>query len=523
MASPTMEVDRIIPRDVVLVLDTSGSMEGDKLEQAKSAATYVLKHLNSEDRFNIIAFSTGINHFAYDLQSRSRVDEAISWLAKIPSLGGTNINLALLEALSLNNVQDDIQPGRPMVILFLTDGLPTEGITDIYQIIDNVAGSAGKNLRFFAFGVGDDVNTELLDTLTTDNQGQVQYVRPGEKIDEEVSSLYAKIQAPVLTNLKLDFGDIVADEVYPAVLPDLYSGSQLIITGRYRIPVDSSGRTRIKLSGQVNSGTETYVYQADFTNDQRIADANSYIPRLWATRKIGYLLNQIRYQGENPEWVDAIIQLSLRYGIITPYTSFLIEEHDVFTSEGLDQAADELAETYSGPVVGAEAVGKADAESNLRSAESISQPAMSENKSGQQFEDSAIKYVADKTFIFQDGVWIDSEFDPSENKPIKIGFGSEAYFDLLSRYSSLGKILSLGDQVIFIINGDVYEIITDEEGVSSLPPIEIWGQKQGEDDQLSEDKFTLSKLFQSVCSAPFFTGLVLIIYPWRKEKTARFS
>jgi len=515
MASPTVETDRVVPRDIVLVLDTSGSMEGDKLDQAKEAARYVLNHLNPEDRFNVVAFSTGVKRFASQLQPISRALEAISWFERMPALGGTNINLALLDAVSHRNPTEDSSGERPLVLIFLTDGLPTEGVTDIYQILGNTRHNSTSYLRLFAFGVGNDVNTELLDSLATENGGLVSYVRPHERIDEEVSSLYSRIQTPVLTDLKLDFGEILVDEIYPAVLPDLYSGSQLILTGRYRLPESSSGRTRIKLSGQVNSRTETYTYQADFGFDQERSTSNEYIPRLWATRKIGYLLSQIRYQGENPEWVDAIIQLSVRYGIITPYTSFLIEEHDFYNVEGLDQAADELVEVYSGPAVGAEAVGKADAESNLRSAESIPQPAISGEPSGGIADRPAINYVANRTFLYQEGVWIDSQFDPESMEVIKISFGSDVYFDLLSTQPSLGKILALGEQVIFVYNSSAYEIVPGEEGVSNLPQELV--QENNSLQPRPGEELTNNQRLRSYCSAPFLTGLVLLGWRWGKS------
>lgn len=514
MVSPSIDIDQIVPRDIVLVLDTSGSMEGDKLYQAKQAAAYVLEHLNQEDRFNVIAFSTGLKRFDYDLQPRSRAAEAVSWLERLPALGGTNINLALLEALSLNGQAGDFGSGRPLVILFLTDGLPTEGITEIDQIINNVGGSASNNVRLFAFGVGDDVNTELLDTLADDNRGLVSYVRPGERIDEEVSTLYSRIKTPVLINLVLDFGDILVDEIYPPILPDLYSGTQLTLTGRYRIPGAGSGRTRIVLTGQVNSKIETYSYRADFGSEIDKYESNAYIPRLWATRKIGYLLSQIRYQGENQEWVGAIVQLSVRYGIITPYTSFLIVEHDIFSSEGFDDAAEELIQSYSGPAVGAEAVDKAEAESNLRSAESIPQPLLPTNSFGENTGQPALKYVADKTFLNRDGIWVDSLFDPGTMQTVSIGFGSEAYFELLSEHPFLGKILALGDQVIFVIGGKAYEIVLGEGDISQIP--EDFIQSNGKYEMEPDGIRSRIQNIRSFCSAPFLVGLVLL--GWGKGK-----
>jgi len=496
MAAPSVESNQIVPRDIILVLDTSGSMEGEKLNQAKEASKYVLSHLNQEDRFNVVAFSTGIKHFAHDLQPASRAAD-------------------LLEALSLRSDLVDGGRARPMVVLFLTDGLPTEGITDIQQIIANIQATASSSVRLFTFGVGDDVNTVLLDTLAADNRGLSSYVRPQERIDEEVSILYAKIKTPVLTDLVLDFGGILVDEIYPPDIPDLFLGTQLLLTGRYRLPAGNSGQTKIELSGYVNDDKKSFVYEADFVPDEMAGKSTSYIPRLWATRKIGYLLSQIRLRGENQEWVDAIVQLSIQYGIITPYTSFLIEESDFLTEEGLDEAAHDLMAEYSGPAVGADAVEKADAESKLRSAESFYQ---SEVQSGEYYNgvpQPVVKYVEDKTFLYQNGVWIDTTYQPGSMKTLKIGFGTQVYFDLLKSRPSFGKYLALGNQLIFVKSGIAYEIVEGEGELENLPS--QLSQPEGDTRSNQGEKLPdLSALRQpskpgrAFCAAPFLAGLAVL-------------
>ncbi|MGD2105566.1 MAG: VIT domain-containing protein, partial [Anaerolineae bacterium] len=255
LAAPTLEVakERIVSRDVVLVLDTSGSMDGEKLSQAKEALTYVLQHLNEGDRFNVIAFSSGLSRYASGLRSASEARRATDWVGDLEAMGGTNINRALLEALALTEGRSAREAReRPVVLIFLTDGLPTEGVTDIGQILANVESSAPDEVRLFPFGVGNDVNTVLLDSLAEQNRGATGYVRPGERIDEEVSALYAKIRTPVLTDLEIDFGKVMAEDLYPYPLPDLFAGSQLIAAGRYRLPLGYRGEGRIVLSGEVN-------------------------------------------------------------------------------------------------------------------------------------------------------------------------------------------------------------------------------------------------------------------------------
>jgi Ca-activated chloride channel family protein len=516
MAAPTVTADRVVPRDVVLVLDTSGSMDGEKLKQAKEASKYVMNHLNEEDRFNIIAFSTGINHFGLGLQGVSKVPEAVAWIDRMEALGGTNINLALLEALSIRSDQGESESGRPLVLLFLTDGLPTEGITEIDQIIANVRATTTSSVRLFAFGVGDDVNTLLLDTLTGDNRGISSYVRPQERIDEEVSALFAKIKTPVLTDLALDFGGILVEDIYPPVLPDLFSGTQLLITGRYRLPVGSSGKTKIELSGSVNAERKVYIYETDFSPREELGNSASTIPRLWATRKIGYLLSQIRLMGENKEWVDAIIQLSVQYGIITPYTSFLIEEHDIFSGEGLDEAAQDLVEEYSGPAVGAEAVNKADAESSMRSAESYYQPEITGGDFSKEGNQPIVKYIEDKTFLRQNGIWIDTAYEDDSRDTVKIGFGSEVYFDLLNNRPSWGKYLALGERLIFLDGDTVYEIVEEEGELSSLPS-QLSQPEEEAQIKKQEDPRELPGS-NSFCTAPLILGLAVLGFGMSKER-----
>src|SRR5258708_5262306 len=319
----TVDASKIIPKDVIVVLDQSGSMQGAKWQQARAAVSYVLKNLNAQDRFNAIVFSTGTRLYAKSLQPVAEAPKATQWVNGLDAEGGTDINAALTTATSMMDKE------RQTVVLFLTDGLPTEGVTDVQQILANVSKVSAPNLRIFAFGVGDDVDTFLLDSLSSTYHGASVYVRPNEDIEQKVSNLYSKINSPVLTALKLDFGNVTVDDIYPAdPLPDLFAGSQLVVVGRYR----ESGTATITLSGQINDKSQTYSYK-DLSFSEN-AGGQPVIPRLWATRKIGVLLNQIRLHGETPELVDTVTRLSVRYGIITPYTSYLIQEGDINAQTG---------------------------------------------------------------------------------------------------------------------------------------------------------------------------------------------
>jgi len=456
LAAPTVEVDEVIPRDVIMVLDTSGSMEGDKIEQARGALAYVLQHLNEEDRFNVIAFSTGLERYARRLRPASEADEALEWLADLEAIGGTNINRALLEALA--------QVGeRPTVLIFLTDGLPTEGVTEIEQILANVESSAPGNVRLFPFGVGDDVNTILLDTLAEQQRGVTAYVRPHERIDEEVSAFYSKISTPVLADVELDFGDdVLVEDTYPHPLPDLFAGAQLILVGRYR----GAGAARITLAGEVNGERRRFVYEGLFRAAGGAAHASArFIPRLWATRKIGYMLTQIRLHGEKEEWVEAVVELSVRYGVITPYTSFLIDEDDILTETGREEAEKNFLAAPTLAPYGAPVAEEAEVEGGMRQADSAG--------GGETLPEEAaqvVRLVGSKTFLLQDGVWIDTAFDPSRMTTVKVGFGSESYFDLLAARPEWGAYFALGDRVTFVAEGVAYEVVEGEGDPIEIPP-----------------------------------------------------
>jgi len=488
----TVDEDQIVPRDIIVVLDQSGSMFGDKWEQARDAATYVLDNLNPEDRFNVVAFSTGWRLYANDLQSPSEAAGAKQWLSTLEAVGGTEIDGALQQAFDLAD------PNRQSVVLFLTDGLPTEGETDIDKILDNARLNAPDNLRVFTFGVGDDVDTVLLDNLWRDFRGAGAYVRPNERIDEEVSNLYNKISAPVLTDIAIDFGDIVTDDLYPSEpLPDLFIGSQLIVAGRYR----DSGNTSLTLTGKVNGETQIFTY--DNLNFPANAGGEATIPRLWATRRIGALLNSIRLNGENPELVDSIVRLSIRYGIITPYTSFFIDETDIFTAQGREEAQETASQNLA-PLddmsSGDFAVGAADSANEMEAAEAApmaiptgtpmatSAPAPlpqtggggvaagTANDAEADFDapvaptdpnsnrapiQQTIQVVGDKTFLFQNGIWIDTTYDADTMIPQEVIFLSDAYFDLLDQYRGFSAVFALGDHIIVILDGIAYEILPE--------------------------------------------------------------
>ena len=454
------------------MFDTSGSMDGEKVSQAKAAATYVLDHLGEGDRFNIVSFNTATRLFAEKPVSLSRRGEGREFVKRLTAQGSTDINRALLEAVAGADKE------RPTVVIFMTDGLPTVGEKNPDRIVANVTSSAPKSVRLFAFGVGSDVDTVLLDQLSSSLRGTSAYVRPGQKIDEEVSGFYAKVSSPVLTDVKLDVQGVRVEELYPYPLPDLFAGNQLVIAGRYR----QGGPATIRLSGLVNGQPQSYTYNGTFA----ARGGDDFIARLWAQRKIGYLLAQIRLSGAKDELVKEVVALSTRYGIVTPYTSFLVQEPQLaLTQSGRDQLSRSAVApaptsasrrlrraAAAGPLAAAErsgekAVDRAVVESQLKASEQAAAPSVQQ-----------LRQVGDKTFLFSQNAWLDTAFDASKMQAEAIVFGSDRYFQLLGQYPEIGRYLALGDRVTVMLNGKAYAI--GGEGQTAAQPAAQPGAQPGQ-------------------------------------------
>lgn len=445
-----------IAKDIILVLDHSGSMEGEKFQQAQEALKYILGHLNQEDRFNIISFSTTIETYARNLRPAQESNAAIEWVSRQSAVGSTDINRALLEAAAMSDGE------HPTYVIFLTDGLPTEGEVDNSRIIDNFSRNAPEDLRLFSFGVGYDVDTYLLDSLTQEHHGTSTYVKPGDRLDEILSAFYSKISTPVLTNLALDFGNLKTYDIYPSPLPDLFAGSQIVVTGRYR----EAMTTNITLKGQVNGQIQTFKFLEQVFPKSSDDIFNSNLPRLWATRKIGHLLNQIRLNGPNQESIDQIVKISIRYGIVTPYTSYLVTENMPLGVAEQQRIADEqysmMATAPAQPAFGAPAVDKAAEQGQMAQAESAVSP--SEDIS------DIVKIIGARTFINSDGVWMDTGYDPESMQTTRVSFLSDDYFALSASRPNLAAAFALGTHVIALSDGIAYEVVDVNE---SSQPIQI--------------------------------------------------
>ncbi len=492
LASPGVEVkqEQVVMKDVVFVLDTSGSMAGKKLEQARKALQFCVENLNDGDRFELVRFSTEVEPLFDKLASASQANRARAedFIKHLKPIGGTAIDDALRKALALRPGGND----RPFVVIFLTDGRPTIGATDEDQIVANVKKENDGRSRIFCFGIGTDVNTHLLDRVTETTRAASQYVLPEEDLEVKVSNFFAKIKEPVLANPTLKFtGAVRVSKLYPSPLPDLFKGEQLVLVGRY----SGRGDAAVIVEGTVNGAEKKLAYDVRFP--EQTAESE-FIPRLWATRRVGYLLDEIRLHGENAELREEVTDLARKYGIVTPYTAYLILEDETQRNvpvpmrslRGFDvdggarheaaRAWDEFKMARSGDraVAGARygmalkdatAAAPAFASGALEARQALGLPAapgtMSATSTADHSKERLVQYsqqaqfVAGKNFFQNDQQWIDSAVQKHPDaRRVRIQFGSEEYFDLVTREPRALPWLALGRNVQFLLGGTVYDI-----------------------------------------------------------------
>ena len=457
-------------KDVVFVVDTSGSMaEEGKMEKARAALLYGVRILRPQDRFNVISFA-GEEHLmetgliAADAKGRARGEAFVKALKPV---GGTNINQSLLASLRQFSETDR---ERPKMLVFMTDGLPTIDETNVTKIVDNVRNASRPGVRLFTFGVGYDVNTALLDKLAAENGGVADYVEPKEDLEVKVSNFFAKVNYPVLTDLQLDMGGAQTDLIYPRAIPDVFRGSQVMLIGRYSNEADLKS-IQMKLTGKAGGSTRTYTY-ANLSFPLR-AETNEYLPRLWATRRVGWLMEQVRTNGEQKELRDEIIDLGTRYGIVTPYTSYLALEDGQVSQRFVDNASPVTRRPSKGRLGGLNAPQPSASPdpqnapsglSTVTGAEAVqrSKQARAQQDAGylrEEDKSEAVKRVAEKTFYLIDDVWTDSEFKADSRLPeTKVAFGSDEYFALLKQIPKLGSFFALGERVVVVFEGRVYRV-----------------------------------------------------------------
>jgi Ca-activated chloride channel family protein len=495
MISPRVELadQKVMAKDVCFVIDTSGSMQQEnRIGSARDAVKFCLNALNPRDRFALVTFSTGVEVFGSGLTEAApkAVAEAVAYVDKIEARGGTDLCGATLKALEMATGE-----GRPYLVVLVTDGKPTVGVTDPQDIVSKVSAANKRNVRVFSFGIAEDLNVPLLDRIAESTNSYSEYVAPGREIEAKISGFFRKVSYPVLSALQLSFGKIKVQDVYPQQLPDLFRGSQVIAFGRY----SGSGDVAVALTGTVEGQKKEFAYDASFPQAQA---ANGFLMQLWAKRKISYLLDQIRLHGKSDELVDEVVRLSKEYGIATPYTSYLVldseqayKDHGIMRSETLGAlrgagvasapaapaalperaaAAQELAVRRDMLEKGSDmggAAGPAEARASINFSEDLKRDKYADATTSERPGATAtIKRVGDRTFLMVGGSYIDTAFK-EDMQMLKLKWGSDAYFAVLDAMPELKDCLALGESIVVVIGNKA--LVIAGEGKEQMSAAEI--------------------------------------------------
>lgn len=473
LASPRVQIDRskVAPKNVVFVLDRTGSMAGEKIEQAREALKFCLNSLRPEDMFNVISFNESPNKMFAGLRKTTPEirKQAVDDVDRIESDGGTNIDEALQAAFGQFK-----EAGSNNYVIFLTDGQPTVGNTNIETILKHAKEANANRAKVFVFGVGYDVNAHFLDKLAQQSKGDADYVRPEESIEIKVSSFFAKVSDPVLSDVQVKISGVTTSDTYPKDIPDLFRGSEIIVMGRY----SGSGQVTIELTGTSRGARKTFTALAALPD---AAEANEFIPQLWASRKIGYLLDEIRLHSSD-ELIQEVVRLSKEYGIPTEYTSFLADDRKYTVAGGyaLRMAGDQIRkarEVQTGSWGMAQSSNAHGMANQAAAPASVAAYAYSKagtktvgsmaanQRLGGSFYNSQdelvvvanVQNVAKRTFYQRGQFWEDLEVKPDQ-KFVQVKQFSDAHFKLIKLIPRIAQYSTLGNVRIVLDNGNGVEI-----------------------------------------------------------------
>lgn len=437
--SPPAVRPRPVPRDVTFVLDVSGSMSGQKIEQARSAGKQLLRTLSPMDRFRLIDFSSDVRTFRDDFSvaTRENIGAAERYLDELEAQGSTNISGALDEALSAR-----VQSGRLPIILFLTDGQPTVGERNATAIATNVARQRGSR-RLFTFGVGADLNVSLIEQIALEGRGTASFVRPEESVERAVGIVASRLTSPLVTDVRVRADGVRLRKMHPSGPVDIFAGEDLVLLTRY----DGSGNATLRFEGQTTSGPVSWSTRVYFPERSR---ENPFVARLWATQRVGYLSAEKRKNGGSREIDDEIRELGDRFGIPTEFSSYLVVEPGMRRdSRMLGRAG---GAQLNGVVTTGAAQAPAPAAVQFEAAKAAAAQRSVTNMSAADAAagvaaDANVRRAGNVTFVLRDGVWTDVRYKNS-GTVLRVKPFSDAYFKVLELQPDLLEPFSVGERVV---------------------------------------------------------------------------
>jgi Ca-activated chloride channel family protein len=447
--------ERAVLKDVVFVMDTSGSMRGEKIEQARAALDYCIQHLDRTDRFNIVTFGTDVKTFNDDLvdATAENLKGARAFVEDVVAHGQTNIAGALQKALA-----GKAAVGRERIMIFVTDGAPTVGERSPEKIIEQVK-HVNAGTRIFVMGVGNDVNAHLLDRLAEVTDGSSEFFAPREELDAKVAGLYDRLSHPVLSGVNVSFGDAGAQQVLPSKVPVLFKGSEIMMVGRFK----QGGKHSFTVAGTLAGKPVTYTVAADLPGDAAEA-SNEFLAPLWAARQIGYLLQEIRLRGANKELIEEVVRLSKQYGIVTEYTEFIAAAGGKggFAGDALYAEAGRRFAMARQEQAGQWAVNQAVNDRQLQN-RTVAGPTANtyRDRRGKDISIANISLIGRRAFYLQDGQWVDAE-DTGARKARVVKLLSPEYFELLKNDATFAKAQQLGWALSINVGGE--RIVIEKDG-----------------------------------------------------------
>jgi Ca-activated chloride channel family protein len=459
-----------LKREVTLVIDRSGSMRNEKIEQVKEAALQIIAGLKAGEYFNIIIYSNSVEWFSPKpvRKSEDTAKAAQKYIEGITATGGTNIYEALEAAL-----RQEPTEGTLPIVLFLTDGLPTVGQTAEKAIRELVVKANPHHRRVFTFGVGFDVNAPLLQKLAEESRGRAEFVLPKEDVEVKVGRVFQQLTGPVLADPKLrvvgrDGGAALGRtrDILPEKLPDFFEGDQLVLLGQY-VGDEPLG---FEIAGNYFGEERTFRFKFDF---DKASTKNGFVPRLWASRKIAELIDVVRQSGADPsascgdsktkELVDEIIRLSTEFGILTEYTAFLAREgtdlHDHV------QVRREAESNLSGRAIhvrsGIGAVNQAFNYTRQKGQTELNYRNGFLDAEMNEVSISSVQQVNGDAYYRRGNQWVDSRLvaqAPAAQPARVIEFGSKEYFELAEKLAAENRQGSIS------LEGDIL-LMVDEQPV----------------------------------------------------------
>ncbi len=461
------DLSKVPDREVTLVIDRSGSMRGGKLDQAKAAALQVIEGLKDGERFNLIDYSNQVSMFSAQpvVKNAVQIAAARSYLNDLLPTGGTNIKDALVEAL-----RQPSTPGAIPIVLFLTDGIPTVGTRSELAIGEAVRKANAGGRRIFTFGVGADVNAPLLDRISEDARGLTTYVDPGQDVEVAVHRVFERLHGPVLAEPILTLVDEYGQqdtrrvrELCPANLPDLYEGGTTVLLGQYR----GEDPLNFRLRGDFLGTPREFAFRFEL---KQATTRNSFVPRLWATRRIAFLVEEIRQsgavlsaaelagrrdlmaEGRMAELGEEILRLSTTYGVLSEYTAFLaLEGSDLGNWKNLVTDANRnLNDRAVLSRSGVSAVSQGKNFQAQKAQECLNLTNGMWNAANERVEFSNVQQVCDMAFFNRGGTWIDARLVQAERADYAseapdevVQFGSARHRELVTSFAAEGRQAAL--------------------------------------------------------------------------------